>query len=195
MNKYLKISLAVALLSLGLVGFNNLLASPSSVPTVSAAAADYFLKIDTIEGESTDQGHVGEIDVDSWSWGETNMGTGGHGGGGGAGKVVMQDFHFTMKTSKASPKLMLAAATGQHIKEAKLTVRKAGTERVEYIKIKLTDVMVTSYQIAGTGDNVPTDQISLNFTKIEFEYIPVSPDGQAEAPVKAGYDLAKAKKI
>ena len=196
MKKSIKISLAVALLSLGLVGYNQLMASPASIPVASAAASDYFLKLDGIDGESTDSGHRGEIDVESWSWGETNnMGTHSGGGGGGAGKVSMQDFHFTMKTSKASPKLMLATATGQHIKEATLTVRKAGEQQMEYIKIKLTDVMVTSYQIAGATDDIPTDQISLNFSKIEFEYTPQNPDGTAGSPVKAGYDVKANKKI
>src|SRR3712207_8560183 len=42
-------------------------------------------------------------------------------GGGGAGKVTMQDFHFTMKMNKASPKLMLACAQGDHIRSEEHT--------------------------------------------------------------------------
>src|ERR1700753_4105926 len=82
------------------------------------AAVDYFLKIDGIEGESKDSKHKGEIDLDSWSWGANQSGTYHGGGGGGAGKVAMQDFHFVMKINKASPKLMLACASGEHIKKA-----------------------------------------------------------------------------
>ena len=115
------------------------------------------------------------------------------GGGGGAGKVSMQDFHFTMKVSKATPKLMLACASGQHIKDAVLTVRKAGREQQEYLTIKMSDVLVSSYQIAGAGggDSVPTDQISLNFAKIEFEFRPQKADGSLDAPVRAGWDLKR----
>ena len=76
------------------------------------AQADFFLKIDTIDGESTKDGHKGEIEIESWSWGEANSGTHGSGGGGGAGKVAMQDMHFTVTYGKASPKLFLACATG-----------------------------------------------------------------------------------
>ena len=90
------------------------------------AAVDYFLKIDGIPGESTDSKHKNEIDIESWSWGEANSGSHAYGGGGGAGKVSVQDFNFTMHVNKASPKLFLACATGQHIKEALLTCRKAG---------------------------------------------------------------------
>ena len=72
------------------------------------AAVDYFLKLDGIDGETKQKGHEKEIELESWSFGETNAGTFSAGGGGGAGKVSMQDFHFVMSNNKASPKLMLA---------------------------------------------------------------------------------------
>ena len=160
------------------------------------AAVDYFLKIDGVEGESTDGKHKAEIDVESWSWGETQAGTFAGGGGGGAGKVSMQDFHFVMKVNKASPKLMLACATGQHIKKADLVCRRAGGEQQEYMKISFADLLVSSYQTGGSaGDVVPVDQISLNFAKIEFEYKPQKVDGSLDAPVKTGYDLKQNKKV
>lgn len=155
------------------------------------AAVDYFLKIDGIEGESADQKHKGEIDVQSWSWGETNAGTHSSGGGGGAGRVSMQDFHFVMKVNKSTPKLMLACATGQHIKKAVLNCRKAGGKQEEYLAITMSDLLVSSYQTGGSasGDVVPTDQISLNFSKIEFDYKEQKPDGSVGGSTKAGYDV------
>jgi len=161
------------------------------------AAVDYFLKIDTIEGESTDDKHKGEIDLESWSWGETNSGTHAGGGGGGAGKVSMQDFHFVMKINKASPKLMLACATGEHIPKAVLVCRKAGTQQQEFLKVTMSDLLVSSYQTGGSGhsDIIPTDQISLNFSKLEFEYKEQKPDGSLGGAVKAGYDLKANKKV
>jgi len=89
------------------------------------AAVDYFLKLDGIQGESKADKHTDEIDVLSFSWGATQSGTFAGGGGGGAGKVAMQDFHFTMLHSKASPALMLACAQGDHIKSAILTWQRA----------------------------------------------------------------------
>lgn len=161
------------------------------------AAVDYFLKIDGIEGESQDHKHKNEIELESWSWGETNSGSHAHGGGGGAGKVSMQDFHFVTKVNKASPKLFLACANGQHIKEGTLTCRKAGTDQQEFLKIKLSDIMVSSYQSGGSAhsDVVPTDQFSLNFAKIEMEYKPQKSDGSLDAPVKAGWNLKENKKV
>ena len=135
-------------------------------------AVDYFIKFDGIKGESTDAKHKDEIDIEAWSWGETNASSPVPGGGGGAGKVSMQDFHFVMRLNTASVSLMKACATGQHIKEATLSARKAGKEQHEYLTIKFNDVLVSSYQTGGSegGDAVPTDQVSFNFAKIDVEY-------------------------
>jgi type VI secretion system secreted protein Hcp len=155
------------------------------------AAVDYFLKFDGIKGESTDAKHKDEIDIESWSWGETLAGTGRAGGGAGAGKVSMQDFHFVMKLNKASPSLMKACASGQHIKTATLTARKAGKSQQEYLTFKFHDVLVSSYQTGGSeqGDVVPIDAVSFNFAKIEVEYRQQKPDGSLVPGAQFKYDL------
>ena len=161
------------------------------------AAVDYFLKIEGIEREAQEAKHGKEIQLESWSWGETQSGSHAVGAGGGAGKVSMQDFHFVMTVNKASPKLMLACATGEHIKSAVLTCRKAGKEQQEFLKVSFSDLMVSSFQTGGSarGEIVPTDQIALNFAKIEFEYKSQKQDGSLDTPVKAGYDLKKQQKV
>ncbi len=161
------------------------------------AAVDYFLKIDGIEGESLDNAHKNEIDVLSWSWGLSLPAVqGAAGGGAGAGKAQMQDFHFTANTSKASPKLMLATATGQHIKEAVLTCRKAGGDRqVEFLKYTMSDCLISSYQIAGHQSEVPADSASLNFVKIEIEFRSTNPDGSIGASTKAAFDFRTNKAV
>ncbi|HWQ33714.1 MAG TPA: type VI secretion system tube protein Hcp [Blastocatellia bacterium] len=160
------------------------------------AQTDYFLKLEGIEGESTDAKHKGEIDVLSWSWGETN--TGGHTGGAGhgAGKVQMQDFNFAMRVSKASPKLLLACASGEHIKKAVLTCRRAGKEQQEYLIVTYTDCIVSSYQTGGSaGDVVPVDQISLNYSQINYEYKEQKQDGTLGGAVPAGWNLKENKAV
>src|SRR5512135_2455806 len=114
------------------------------------ALVDYFLKIDGIQGESQDKTHKNEIEIESFSWGANQTGTAAHGGGMGAGKVQMQDFNFVMRVNKSSPKLMLACANGEHIKNAVLVCRKAGKEQQEYLKITFTDILVSSYITNGT---------------------------------------------
>jgi len=161
------------------------------------AAVDMYLKIKGIEGESEDHKHKDEIELESWSWGETQSGTHGAGTGGGAGKVSMQDFHFVMKVNKASPKLFLACAKGEHIADAVLTCRKAGGKQEPFLVYKFTDLLISSYQSGGSGhgDIVPTDQISFNFTKIEVEYKAQDAKGTLGGGIKAGWNLKKNEQV
>jgi len=156
------------------------------------ASVDYFLKIDGVDGESLDDTHAGEMELMSFSWGEVQGTLSGVGKGRSAGKVSMQDFHFTMKTEKASPKLMMACASGNHLGNAVLTVRRAGSggEHQEYLYWRFFDVMVSSYQTGGSaGDVIPVDQISLNFSKIQVEYKAIDDTGALGGSVKGGWNL------
>lgn len=161
------------------------------------AQVDYFLKIDGVDAESTDSKHKGEIELESFSWGESNSGTAGHGGGAGAGKVVASDFHFVKKLDKASPVLMISCATGKHFKSAVLTTRKAGGEQHDYFKVTMSDVLVTSYQLGGAAasDVVPTEQVSMNFAKLEMVYKEQKADGSLGGEVKQGYNYAENVKV
>ena len=160
-------------------------------------ASDYLLELDGIKGESTDEKHKDKIEIDSFSWGVTNDGNMGRGGGGGTGKANFQDLHFTKQTDKASAKLVAAASSGEHIKKAVLTARKAGGKagQVDYLKITLEDVMVSSFQTGGNSGNssIPVDSFALNYTKIKYEYMPQKADGSLEGAVMAMYDRAANK--
>ena len=159
-------------------------------------AVDYLLKIDGVDGESTDDKHKGEIELESFSWGETNTAGGPGGSGGGSGKVQVQDLLVTMHVSKASPMLMLGCATGKHHKEAVLTVRRVGKSQQEFLIIKLNEVLVTSYQTGGSAQSdVLLDQASLGFSTIQMDYRPQKADGSLGPPVKAGWDVKNNKPL
>ena len=161
------------------------------------AQVDYFLKLDGIDGESTDDKHKGEIDVDSWSFGASNAGSFSSGGGGGSGKVVLQDLHFVKKVDKASPKLFTSCCTGEHLKTATLVCRKAGKDQQEFLTIKLSPVIVSSFQSGGSAgsDVIPMDQIALNYGKIEYKYKEQKPDGSLGGEVVGGWDVTTNKKV
>jgi len=158
---------------------------------------DAFLKLDGIEGESPDAKHGKEIQLLSFSFGAAQPATAAVGGGMGAGKVQFQDLHCTHHVDKASPKLLLACATGQHIPKGVMVVRKAGGEQLEYITVTMTDVMVSSVSAGGTasGSEVPNEQFSLNFSKIQFDYKEQKPDGSLGGTVAMGYDVKANKKV
>jgi type VI secretion system secreted protein Hcp len=153
--------------------------------------SDYLLEIDGIKGESNDKKHPGTLEIESFSWGVSNAGAHAGGGGGGAGKASFQDLHLTTRVNKASPLLMLHCANGQHIKKAVLFVRKQGKEQLDYYKVTLEELLVSSYQSGGSeGSNaLPVDQFSINFTKIKFEYAPQKPDGTLEGHVPATWNV------
>ncbi len=154
-------------------------------------ASDFILEIDGIKGESTDKKLEGHIDIDSFSWGVSNAGSHAVGAGGGAAKASFQDIHFTAQVSKASPNIALSCANGKHIKKAVLHVRKQGEQQQEYYTITLEDLLVSSYQSgdAAGGNSIPTDQFSLNFAKVKYEYKPQKKDGTLDAPVTMTWDL------
>jgi type VI secretion system secreted protein Hcp len=156
--------------------------------------ADYFLKIDGIAGESQNPRHQGEIEVESFNWSETHLTSAP--GGSGAGKVHIQDLHITKQIDKASPLLMLAAASGLHFTSAVLAAQRPGKEPLDYLTISLGDVTVNSYQIgAPAGQPVPADQVSFSFRQIEIVYRPQRPDGSLDTPVSAGWDVTANHKL
>jgi type VI secretion system secreted protein Hcp len=152
------------------------------------AAFDYFLRLDGIPGESVDAKHKDEIDVLSWSWGETHPTSPSAGGGGATGKVAMNDLHVSANLSKAGPQLLLACASGKHIKSAVLTGRRGGKAQAEFLTFSLSDVLVSSYQTGGTTADAPLDSVSLSFTKIEVTYKEQSAKGGLGATTRAGWD-------
>lgn len=145
------------------------------------AAVDYFLKLDGIKGESTDAKHKDEIDVESFSWGINATDEKGDV----RGKPEISDFKFVMQMSKASPKLMEACATGQHIKSATLTGRRSGDSQLEFIKVELDQILIGLYQVGGGGESLPMEEISLNFGSATISYTSQDPNGKPGDTTKA----------
>jgi type VI secretion system secreted protein Hcp len=159
-------------------------------------AVDMFLKLGALAGESKDSVHKGEIDVLAWSWGMSNSGNAHTGGGAGAGKVNVQDLSFTKYIDKSSPDLMLACCNGKHFPDATLIVRKAGEKPLEYLKIKLTEILVTSVSTGGSGgEDRLTENVTLNFAKVNVDYTEQSATGGEAAKPKMGWDISANKKL
>src|SRR5262245_22143443 len=159
-------------------------------------AVDIFIKIGDVKGEAKDAVHKGEIDVLAWSWGMSQSGSGHVGGGLGTGKVNVQDLSLTKYIDLSSPDLMLACCNGKHYPEAKLTVRKAGESPLEYLVIKMTDVMITSVSTGGSGSNDRlTENVALNFAKVNVDYVEQLPGGGKGGTPKMGWDIEANKKL
>jgi type VI secretion system secreted protein Hcp len=153
-------------------------------------ASDTFAKIGDIKGESMDDKHKDEIEVLAWSWGVSQGGSMASGGGGGVGKASFQDFHITHYIDKASPNLLKACATGEHIKYATVTARKAGKGQQEFLIFKMADIIITGVMPTGNGsDGGLVENVALQCAKIDVEYKPQKPDGSLDAGLHFKYDI------
>ena len=161
----------------------------------SAGQADYYLKIDTIEGESESVGFEKQMQIESWSFGASNSGSSGVGTGAGTGKVSMQDFHFVVQNGKASVQLFLACCKGNHIPQAILSCRKTGGDGTPYTYYKVTfqDLVISSFNTGGSNGSgaLPMESISFNFTKITHEYSQQKADGTVALTNTVSYDTKK----
>jgi type VI secretion system secreted protein Hcp len=152
-------------------------------------AVDIFAKIADIKGESTDNKHKDEVEVLSYSWGVTNPGHIGTGGGGGAGRATVQDLSIVHKIDKASPKLLQACATGEHLKEATVTFRKAGKGQQDFLIIKMNDVIITGVVQSALSSEAGSETVSLEFAKVDWEFKPQGTGGSLDPGIHFKFDI------
>jgi len=149
-------------------------------PSSAMAAVDVFLKLTGVQGESADAQHKNEIDVLSWSWGEST-GTG-KTKQGNVPQACIQDLALMKRIDAASPQLVMNSVTGVVATEGVLTLRKAGGEQQEFLTLKMTNVSVASYQISGSSE-VPTESVLLHFESMHGEYTRVDERGLPRPPI------------
>ena len=173
------------------------------------AAVDYYLKLGSIDGESTDAKHKIWIDIESFSWGVTNPGNAakggaGGGGGGGQGKASFFDVFFSARAGKQSPLLFLNTANGGHLKSAVLEGVKRGSDSpTTFVSVKLTELLITSHKQDVLGGRLHDeedhntkqldvgtlmDQFTLNFAKIEVTFTTQNEEGGPGGSTSASWD-------
>jgi len=156
-------------------------------------AVDAFMKIDDLVGESADKERSKEIEVLSWSWGMSQLGSTHSGTGGGSGKVSVQDLSFVKKIDTTSPNIIAMCCSGKHYKEATLTLRKAGSKGpVNYLVIKMEELIISNYSTGGSGEGseILHENVTLNFGKFMVTYTPQDKNGDALPKLSAGFDIA-----
>lgn len=160
-------------------------------------AQDIFLKVHGIDGESQDSSHKNEIEVLAWDWSIEQQSTMHAGSGGGAGKATVSDLTFEHFIDRASPNLMKYCLTGKHINEAVLVVRKAGGSPLEYLKLTMTDVIVTKVSPKGSVDDEVRmrERVALSFSQVKQEYVVQNAQGGSGGAVTAGYDIKGNKEL
>lgn len=161
-------------------------------------AADNFCKIDGIDGESTDDKHNKWIEVLSYSWGVSQMASASasSSGGGTTQRADFNDLTITKLLDSASPKLSIACAQGDHIKEVKLELCRAGGDKLLYMEYKMSNVVISSVQQGGGGGSEPVETVTFNYGKIEWTYTKQKrADGSGGGNVPAGWNLETNAKV
>lgn len=154
-------------------------------------AVDMFITIGDIKGESIDDKHKDQIEVLSWNWGMSQSGTSHSGAGGGTGKVDVQNLVFNKFVDKSSPALIKSCCKGTHFDKAVLTVRKAGGDALEYLKIELFNGIIAQVSVGGSGGPERlTETIGLNFAAFKYSYVPQTAKGAGGAAVPASWNIA-----
>jgi len=168
-------------------------ASAAGIP--ADPSSDFFLTIPGMPGESNDAQFPQTIEALTWSFGVTSSVVA-TGTGAATDKSKPSPFVFVARASKASPKLLLAVATGKHLTSVTLDARFHGEVPINYLRVKLETVVVTSYQVApGEMDGWPLDVVRMDYLKITTTYTPQNPNGSPGTPVTAGFDFAANKPL
>lgn len=154
---------------------------------------DVYLKIEGIEGESSDAKHVGWIEATSYGVAHSQniSSTASSAGGASAERADFSDFTFSKLIDKASPLLALACASGTHIDTIIVELYRAGGEKIKFMEYKLTNCIISSVTAGSKGKQFfPTEHITINFGKIEWSYTVQSRQGGwAAGNIAGGWNL------
>jgi type VI secretion system secreted protein Hcp len=157
-------------------------------------AVDFFLKLDGINGEATDQNHTNELGVLSWSWGASQHSSVSNSSGSGAGKASLSDFSIMKNYDAASVPLLKSLMAGTHIANGVLTANKSGSADggKPFLKVTFTELFVTSIQASGSSE-VPTESVSFSYGTIKVEYSKQNDQGVLATAGQLTYDLKQNK--
>lgn len=115
------------------------------------------------------------------------------GGGGAAGRATFEPFSVLKPIDKASPKLMLATAKGQHFQKATIEIfGEGGKDAPPILTWKLEEVLITEFHFA-TGGGQPSDSISLWYGKVCAAFDGLDDQGKPTGKVEECWDLRSNK--
>lgn len=142
--------------------------------------ADVFLHVQTkragkIKGEVVAKGHNDDILVVGWQWGLSASSA--LGSTQAAGRRAYSALTVRKHIDSATTALMAALATNDEVKEAKLTLRRAGGAQEDFFIVKLEQARIASVHHSGEADGSTHETITIAFSKVEVEYRPQKTSG------------------
>lgn len=139
--------------------------------------ADCFIKLDGINGESSDLEFKDHIQVESWGWSirqhlESNWDRSS------TRRADLSNLVFSHQVDLASPSLWARCARNDVLPTASLVMRRAGGSAQKYLFVKLKSVRVLNVALNHDASNViPLERVELAFEQVEYEYAPQSARG------------------
>jgi type VI secretion system secreted protein Hcp len=170
-------------------------AAASAPELIAGGNVDIYCRVEGVEGEATDAQHIGWITVDSIAGGVANAGAFAYGGGGGSGKSQWQDLTVRCKFDKSYATLMQKCAAGDHIPSVTISACKAGGTQIEFLNIKMTEVLISSLNLVGSQSTETMFDCAFNFGQIVVTGTPQTNLGTRGASVVAGWDVKQNIKI
>ena len=144
-----------------------------AVAVSTPAMADLItLKVPGIPGDLKVKGEEGAIEVMSLLNNVQNHITAGStGGGAGTGKIVLSDLVIHKRVDASSPPLFLALVTGKHFPTAVITFLQQNETGIlaKFFTITLTNVIVSKFETDATENQVLTEILNLNYTRIRLK--------------------------
>lgn len=156
-----------------------------------------YIKFEGVVGEAQDKDHKGWSDIISFNQGVQQPGGGATGPTRRRGDVVLDDIAVVKELDKASPKLAEAVCKGKVFPKVELHLTASYTDagRQTYYAYELKNCLVTSYNIGGSGqsDDVPTEELSLNFEEIKVTYTECDSKGKKKGNVEYTWKVEEAE--
>jgi len=158
---------------------------------------DAFLKIEGIDGESTDDKHDKWIELLSFGHTLDQPGADRMSSGGGASRerVNHGPFGVRKQMDAATPKIMDHLCRGAHIKKITIELCRAGGAKERYMEIVFESCMFTSVNSHGDGTGesaLPEEELAWTYGKITWTYTQQQlADGTGGGQVSAGWDCTK----
>ena len=157
-------------------------------------AADFYLQIDGIKGESTDSTHQGWIEVTTvdWSIAQPKSATASTGGGHTAERAELSEISISKLVDLASPILMQTCAAGKTIPKVKIEMQRADGqgEPIKYFEVELENVLIGHIAPSFNAGGFPSESLGLKFSKVKWKYCQQKIGGGAGGNTAGGWDLA-----
>ncbi|HKT63104.1 MULTISPECIES: Hcp family type VI secretion system effector [Burkholderia] len=152
-----------------------------------------FMKVDGVTGESADAQHKGWTDIQSFTWGASQPGAMASGSGGNAGKASFNDLVVSAYMDKGAPAIIKNCANGKHLSSVEISACKTGGTQVEFMRVTLQEVLVTSAQVAGIDPGDVADRLMMHYgfqaAKVKKQYWQQNDNGGKGAEVTVGWNI------